>query len=389
MMIFTSDQIQTADLVVDAEYQGLRRGNAGDDPLHKLLGVSNQGGFRYLGTVERPTLIVLTSSLSDLDWPDGIDIQSGLFTYYGDNKEPGRELHDTPRFGNRLLRDMFNSLHTGERQLVPPVLVFTSAGHYRDVIFRGLAVPGGEGLSQNEDLVAVWRISREQRFQNYQAKFTILDVPRVSRKWIEMLRAGEDHRAHAPRIWTSWLVRGAYQSLHAIRTVEIRTKHEQLPIDAGEARLVDEIVRYFADYPTRFESCAAALTRIALGENVSSIDLTRPTRDGGRDAVGRYRLGAIESGIEVDFAVEAKCYSANNSVGVRELSRLISRLRHRQFGVLVTTSWVNAQAYREIKEDGHPIIIVTGSDIVRLLKSHGLADLDRLKAWLQTSFPKL
>jgi hypothetical protein len=33
--------------------------------------------------------------------------------------------------------------------------------------------------------------------------------------------------------------------------------------------------------------------------------------------------------------------------GVREMSRLISRLRHRQFGVLVTTSYVDNQAYRE------------------------------------------
>ncbi|MCP1762460.1 O-acetyl-ADP-ribose deacetylase (regulator of RNase III) [Bradyrhizobium japonicum] len=36
--------------------------------------------------------------------------------------------------------------------------------------------------------------------------------------------------------------------------------------------------------------------------------------------------------------LEAKCYGSGNSVGVREMSRLISRLRHRQFGVLVTTS---------------------------------------------------
>ena len=38
----------------------------------------------------------------------------------------------------------------------------------------------------------------------------------------------------------------------------------------------------------------------------------------------------------------------SNTVGVREVSRLISRIRHRQFGVLVTTSVVGRQAYEEV-----------------------------------------
>jgi len=51
------------------------------------------------------------------------------------------------------------------------------------------------------------------------------------------------------------------------------------------------------------------------------------------------------------------------------MSRLISRLRHRQFGVLVTTSYVDSQAYREIKEDQHPIVVIAAADIVVILRS--------------------
>ncbi|WP_163069640.1 restriction endonuclease, partial [Acinetobacter baumannii] len=69
-------------------------------------------------------------------------------------------------------------------------------------------------------------------------------------------------------------------------------------------------------------------------------DVTRPSRDGGRDAVGQLRIGAGPASILVDFALEAKCYSPPGSVGVRDMSRLISRLRHRQFGILVTTTWL-------------------------------------------------
>jgi len=83
---------------------------------------------------------------------------------------------------------------------------------------------------------------------------------------------------------------------------------------------------------------------------------------GERDAIGQMRVGTGPSGILVDFALEAKCYSLPNAVGVRDMSRLISRLRHRQFGVLVTTTCVDLQAYKEIKEDQHPIVIVAAAD---------------------------
>ena len=44
-------------------------------------------------------------------------------------------------------------------------------------------------------------------------------------------------------------------------------------------------------------------------------------------------LGPASDRLAVEFAVEAKCYGSANSVGVKEMSRLISRLRHREFGV--------------------------------------------------------
>ena len=68
------------------------------------------------------------------------------------------------------------------------------------------------------------------------------------------------------------------------------------------------------------------------------------------------------------------------------MSRLISRLRHRQFGILVTTSYVNIQAYREIKEDQHPIIVISGADIVKLLRNNGYSDSDSVSMWLKENF---
>ena len=137
-------QLQTLDLLVDANYEGGRNGNASDDPLPHLVGVSNQGGFRYIGTRANPKLAVLTLTLKEPDWPDSLDKETGIFTYFGDNRRPGHELHATPRFGNLLLRDMFDKAHgdRNTRAMVPPVLIFSNTGSFRDVAFLGLAVPG-------------------------------------------------------------------------------------------------------------------------------------------------------------------------------------------------------------------------------------------------------
>jgi hypothetical protein len=68
------DQLSISDLYVDALYEGGRRGNAGDDPLPKLLRVDSQGGFRKRGKVAgKLNMLVLTSSMNDPDWPDSLD----------------------------------------------------------------------------------------------------------------------------------------------------------------------------------------------------------------------------------------------------------------------------------------------------------------------------
>ncbi len=109
--------------------------------------------------------------------------------------------------------------------------------------------------------------------------------------------------------------------------------------------------------------------------------------DGGRDAIGKYCIGSEENGINVDYAIEAKCYKLSVAVGVRGTSRLISRLKYRQFGIFVTTSFVHKQAYKEIKEDGHPVLIISSQDIVNILKRNGFSTLNQVSEWIN-SFEK-
>jgi hypothetical protein len=377
-----------ADLCVDAVYRGGRRGNASDDPFSPLLSVSNMGGFRYRGSLADLGMVVLTSTLSDPEWPDELDEETGVFTYFGDNKRPGRALHETPRNGNELLRRLFDFAQGGKegRKNIPPIFVFSNTGEWRDVVFIGLAVPGTTDLRPGEDLVAIWKTSRRRRFQNYRARFTILDVPVVSRKWIADIIARSPRSSDAPSPWSAWVETGQYRPLKAARSVEYRGKSEQLPKDQVGIAIVAAIHSYFNERSVEFEKCAAALAMMLL-PNIASLDVTRPSRDGGRDAIGRLRIGSGPGSILVDFALEAKCYGPSESVGVRQVSRLISRLRHRQFGILVTTSYLDVYAYKEIKEDQHPVLVISAADIVELLRRNGLSTIEDVSTWLASEFP--
>lgn len=384
------DQLSGCDLVLDRVYKGGNAGNAADDPLARLLpGVGNQGGFRAMGKAARDAvrLVVLYTSGAEPDWPDELDPYTGAFTYFGDNRSPGRELHDTPRKGNLLLRTVFERAHSGPdgRTKVPPFPLFDKPGTGRDVRFRGLLAPGSDRISGEEDLVAVWRTTKGQRFQNYRARFTVLNASCIGRRWIHELTVGEPLGPYCPAVWRTWVETGNYTPLLAPPTVIIRRRDQQEPLPADKP-LIDLVYRHFKDRPTDFEQFAADLWR-ASQPNVDKIDVTRPWRDGGRDAVGDYLLGPRSDPVAVEFALEAKCYAPGHGVGVRETSCLISRLRHRQFGVLVTTSHLDTQAYTEIREDAHPVIVLAGRDITDILKTQGLSNALQLRQYLHDKHP--
>ena len=384
------DQLEDADLVIDRIYQGGRAGNIGDDPLGKLLPVGNQGGFRMSGSPKRDSVkvAVLYTSGVEVDWPDVLDPYTGVFTYFGDNRKPGHLLEKTPRSGNLLLSTAFARAHgeAVDRAKVSPFLLFDKPGEGRDVRFRGLLAPGADRLSGEEDLVAVWRTTRTERFQNYRAHFTVLNLPVVSRAWIREFLDGDPLGNQSPPVWREWVESRNYSPLVAPPTVIIRSRQQQEPLPQ-DRNLLALLHNHFVLNPYGFEQFAADLWA-ASERNVGKVDVTRPWRDGGRDAIGEYVIGPASDPVAVEFALEAKCYALGNSVGVRQTSRLISRLRHRQFGVLITTSHVDAQAYKEIREDGHPVVILAGRDVIDMLKRRGLDTVASLRRHLVEKYPQ-
>ena len=177
------------------------------------------------------------------------------------------------------------------------------------------------------------------------------------------------------------------------KTVSIRTINEQLPNNKIEWKLLEAIFEYFSSEPILFENLAAEIFRMTDSKIIID-EVTRGSIDGGRDAIGRIKLGLNDDPIFAEFAIEAKCYNPGvlnkkiNTVGVKEVSRIISRIRNRQFGILVTTSAVAKQAYDEVRTDGHPIIFISGKDIVKILLEKGINTIPILKEYLNENFKK-
>ncbi len=389
--IFEFEDLSTdTPLIIDAIYKGGTKGNAGDDPLNKLLGVENQSGFRksvMKGTSDY-AFIVLYSTGSETEWPDYLDTETGIYRYYGDNRSEGSELLETKKGGNRILHDAYNNLESEEgRRHMPPFLLFERHGNKRDVKFRGLAVLGVKSKYQHKELIAFWTTKNGKRFQNYEAHLTVLDIGKIPRDWLSARRKGDpEHESLAPKRWAKFIEKGrnGIVPLKSNPLEGIPKKIDQLPIPGSEGEaIVNTIRNYYSGNEYDFEKCAIKIIEM-MDENFVDLKLTRKRRDGGRDAIGHYRIGSVGDTcqLRIRCLMEAKLYSPNNGVGVSQTSRLISRLKNKEFGVLVTTSYIDPQAYAEIKEDGHNILFVDAKNIGDILYHNGFDRVSVIE-WLE------
>ena len=235
------EDLEKSDLYIDCVYKGGKVSNMSAEPFHKLIpGCENAGGFRKKLREDgsgKYAYVVLYTSMEELEWPDYLDEETGIFRYYGDNREPGRELTNTKKKGNKILETVFALLNEGVHlEDMPPFFVFKKTGVGRDIQFLGLAAPGNPKISPDRDLVAFWRTVKEKRFQNYEAYFTILDTGKkpIYRKWIEaLIHDHENSLQYAPDAWVKFIKEGrnGIVPLAAPRMLKIPSSYDQLQCD--------------------------------------------------------------------------------------------------------------------------------------------------------------
>lgn len=381
---------------IDELYRNTNDWKHPDDTFNRFFrfddgkGINNTSGFRPKSKAGGSTNIgdcafcVLVTTFGETEWPDTLDRESGRFTYFGDNRMKGVQLHDTTVGGNRLLERVYSLLHTHKRSEIPPFLCFetikTAQGTF--MRFLGLACPGEEGISAFDDLVAVWRIKGEDRFQNYRAMFTVLREETLQKSWLDDMVAGipPAESKHCPATWRQWVKTGRYTPLSCARQIEPRTRKEQEPADTNERKVLQRIYEELSE--REFEFAAAELVQL-MDERFTDVAVTRAVRDGGRDVVASYRVGHAKHQVRLSAYVEAKRWNPHSAVGVKPMMRLIARLKHRDIGVFVTTSFFDRQVQKELIEDGHPVLLLSGGDIARLLISRELATEQNLVAWLK------
>ena len=389
------DYLDKSDLIINCVYKGGNKGNIGDEPFHKLIpGCENSGGFRKKLREDNSgkyAYVVLYTSMEELEWPDFLEDETGIFRYYGDNRKPGCEITNTHKKGNKILEMVFNLLNEGTHlEDIPPFLVFKKTGSGRDIKFLGLAAPGNPSILPDRDLVAFWRTVKENRFQNYEAYFTILDTGEkpISRKWIESLIYDHDNSMeYAPDAWKEFIQKGrnGIKALKTSDTVKVPSVYNQLEADEEGNKCLRYIRRYYHNYPQGFEECAIDIMS-KIDSHFRNFSMARPWRDGGVDATGQYVIstgGKFNCPLKLECALEAKCYSEDDSVGDEEISRLLARIQYRKFGVLITTSYVNTQVYQEVIDKGHPILLVTASDIASVLRKNAI-DSSNVDLWLDS-----
>lgn len=249
-------------LEIDAVYcadKALSKTLAGEVLSKVFYGIGNAGGFRISGPISKPRYIVIYTSGDDIYWRDEVDNTLGGLLYYGDNRTPGKDLHNTKKGGNRILRDVFMMAASDDvevRKGMPPIFVFKKYNNSRDMQFIGLAVPGIKGKAKKDWLTAVWGCNKEgNRFLNYKAFFTILDTSKgykdevgsnISLAWLNDIDSGNIFDSeYVPSVWKNYVSKLEYHPLMCKTEKYVKSKDEQLPKDKEELKMLEVIHDYF------------------------------------------------------------------------------------------------------------------------------------------------
>lgn len=262
-MIFEFDDLSRVDLIPGAIYKG---GNyktpTKDDPLSKLFiiegckrGIGNMSGFRKTRKENRGKVIdgtvafvVAVDTGKQSDWPNYYNEETGIFTYYGDNKTPGNDIHNTKQGGNKLLREIFTKSYSGSKEQrleIPPIFIFKSTGNGCDKEFVGLAVPGIKGKTMEESLKKRIFEGKNGSFENYEASFTVLNISEniIKREWLKELKDyNNKSNNNAPKAWNEFIEHG----LHSCNSNVLYNNRKYYELEVKEEEYLDynnEVVR--------------------------------------------------------------------------------------------------------------------------------------------------
>jgi HJR/Mrr/RecB family endonuclease len=301
-----------------------------------------------------------------------VDTNSATIFYWGDAKFDSKKKYNEFK-GNKTLLEMWHYILDGNLDIVPPILHFSK--HQKGkVTFNGLCVLSNCQITWFED--------EGRPIKNLRFELSILDEETVNTDWLhhrmEAINVKEINNS-APLVWTDYL-KGNIRKLD-IWSKSILSKEEQLPaLDSEDDAVLNQLWRL---NPTEFEAVVVDLFK-NLPHVSHKITRTRPTADGGFDFFGEFII-PHPIGYKIPFLGEVKKFDRNSAVQPKHVSRLVARLNRGQFGIFVTTSYFTKQTQREVIEDGYPVKLFTGADVIKMLHELRLIINGRIKEdWLES-----
>jgi hypothetical protein len=339
-----------------------------------LPGIGNSKGIRPAKSKESglPAFVVLvTRNISHKyhnPWDDIVDYDSSTIFYWGDAKYSATK--DYKDFeGNRCLIGIYENYLDGKISQIPPILHFSKKTTGK-ITFNGLCII--------KNVETTWFEDNKKPVKNYRFELGILDQEAVHVDWL-MSRVSSLSKSalSAPAVWQSF-INGRIIKLNLFKK-EILSKEAQLPEKGSADYSILETIN--ALKPVEFEALLVDLIKELPHVN-HNITRTRLVKDGGFDFFGKFSL-PYPFNYQIEFLGEAKKYKLNNSVGPDLVSRLVARLDRGQYGIFVTTSYYTTQAQQEVLEDGYPVKLYSGIDVVNFLRELKLIDNGKIKqSWL-------
>jgi hypothetical protein len=337
-------------------------------------------------------------------WHDVFEPDLGYIRYFGDAKKPGNPALAP---GNKVLLDQLARHTSGDRavrETASPLVFFervpVEGRSYGNIKFQGF------GVIEKAELVTQYNPGIGY-FTNYVFQFAVLSLSdedeEIDWSWINMRRDAslpiKNSLALAPVSWQKFVSQGL-QKVESFRRraslAKVETQQSQMP-KAGTRE--DKCLKTVYDFYTsagkhRFELLASRVVMSLVNSNGGSYTegwVTRGSGDGGVDFVGKVRVGAAFSSVDVVVLGQAKCESPNTPTNGVAIARTVARLKRGWIGAYVTTSYFSKASQIEVIEDSYPLLKVSGLTLaietLKLAEVGGFRDVIGFLESLEIEYP--
>ena len=76
-------------------------------------------------------------------------------------------------------------------------------------------------------------------------KEKVLDINEIKREWISDLENGNRFTSNTPKVYSDWVKKKIYKPLISQKSIEYRTKDQQIPQNESDIRFIKIIYDYF------------------------------------------------------------------------------------------------------------------------------------------------